>query len=368
MRENKNNMDKVHWSQHAIRLGIMMVILGMPLMAANASAGPFSPLTDNAVYLIGIGLLLLFVAGVFYLAKMAKWFLPVAVTGGILLAIGFGGFVIGILTNTGPDNFCVLNPTDPSCLPPPPTGYTADWECKPVTLAAGGPGGAHDAITEFPDTPFVAADGGTPDLNKVIHVATLDLQNRRFYFDVAVDDDLASTAAAYIATDAFAQDINCRLMNPTPAVGGGLQEIPFWGRMSVSRVSGTRDNGSYVPVFYCDVTAGHYLGWGLNADSGAAADGHDADHSYVSYTNQNVCPAPPPTVGDWQPLGTSDGDADGEWVAAWHTLDLGLSDFTAPPIGSAVDVLLEIGTKPGDPTYRGDLSTLTMSIRIDART
>jgi len=347
-------------AQKLMLTGLFVLVFALPLTAANASAGAFSPLTNNAPVLFGLGFLLVLVGGVLHLAKQEKWALPVLVVGGILVAVGVGAWVLGAVTAPGNGNGF-------DDLPPPPAGYVADWDCKAVTLAAAGPGGAHDVITEFPDAPFVAADAGTPDLNKVISVATLDLQNRRFYYDIAVDDDLGSSAAAYIATDAHSQDLNCRLLNPTPAVGGGLQEIPFWGRLSVSRVAGTRDNGSYVPVFYCDVTAGYYLGFGLNADSGAAADGHDADHSYVSYTNVNACPAPPPLVGDWQPLGTSDGDADGEWVAIWHILDLGLSDFTAPPIGSSVDVLIEIGTQPGNPTYKGDLSTYTMSIRIDSR-
>ena len=345
-----------------VAVGVVLMAVGLPLMAVNASAGQISSWTSNAGILFGLGLVIALVGAVLYFSDTSeKWGMAILVIGLLVAVVGLGGWLIAF--------FAPANGGTPfDDLPPPPPGYSADWECRPMTLATGGPGGAHDGVTEFPDTPFVNADAGTPDLNKVIHVATLDLQNRRFYFDVAIDDDLASTAAAFIATDTFSQDINCRLLNPTPAVGGGLQEIPFWGRMSVSRVSGTRDNGSYVPVFYCDVTAGHYLGFGLNADSGAAADGHDADHSYVSYTDANVCPAPPPTVGDWKPLGTSDGDADGEWVAAWHILDLGLSDFTAPPIGSSVDVLIEIGTRPGDSTYKGDLSTNTMSIRIDTRT
>ena len=46
----------VHWSQHAMRIGLAMVIFGLPLMAGGASAGngPLAPLTDNAVLLFGL--------------------------------------------------------------------------------------------------------------------------------------------------------------------------------------------------------------------------------------------------------------------------------------------------------------------------
>jgi hypothetical protein len=357
------NNNKTHWSQSAVRLGVLMVLVALPFVAGNASAdnGAFSPLTNNALVLFGLGLLVLFVGAVFHLAKMTKWALPTLVIGGLLLAIGGGGFLLGALTNGG-------NGGDFGDLPPPPGGYVADWECAVADMTTSAQGDAHDAITEFPDSPFVAADAGTPDLNKVVAVPTLDLQNRRYYYDIAIDDDLASSAAAYIATDAHSQDINCKLLNPTPAVGGGLQEIPFWGRLTPSRTAGTANNGSYAPVFYCDTTGGYYLGWGANADSGAVAASHTADHTYSSYTRTNACPSPAPLSGDWVPLGTSDGDSDGEWVSVWFVLDNGLSDYTAPPIGSSVDVLIEIGTQPGNPTYDGDLSTYTMSIRIDTRT
>jgi hypothetical protein len=358
-----NNIVSLKNAKMSMMTGVLLVLFALPLMAVPVSAGsPLPILTDNAWVLFGLGILAVLIGAVVYKGIKEEYGMPVLVVGFLLMAVGIGGGLLGALTGATPDS-----PFDD--LPPAPVGWTADWECLPGDMGASALGDGHDAVTEFPDSPFVAADAGTPDLNKVISVVTLDLQNRKFYYDIAIDDDLASTAAAFVATDTHAQDIRCQLMNPPPAVGGGTQNIPFWGRMSVSRVTGTINNGSFAPVFYCDTTAGAYLFWGKNADGGAVAASHTADHTYTSYTAANVCPGSPPTVGDWIPLGVSTGgDADGEWVAVGHVLDLGLSDYTAPPLGSSVDVLIEIGTKPGDAQWKGDLSTLTMSIRIDTRT
>ena len=366
-------MDRV--TMCLVVVGILLMALGTIAGAAQAGSG-FEPLTDNAPLLIGLGFLIALVGGVLrYFEVGKKMALALLVAGFLLMALGAGGWLLGALIGDGTTPLsCPLGTRlqDGLCGTVEGDSYSADWECEWFTIAAGGPGGAHDAITEFPDSPFVAADAGTPDLNKVLHTAvTTDLPSHRQYYDVAIDDDLASTAAAYIATDAYSGDIRCRLMNSKPAVGGGLQEVPFWGRMTPSRVAGTRDNGSFSPVFYCD-TQGYYLGFGTNADSGATPDAHDADHTYVSYTYSHACPATAPSQGDWIPLGTSDGDTDGEWIAVWHVLDLGLSDFAAPPVGSSVDVLIEVGTPPigtaGNSQWHGDLSTNTMSIRIDTRT
>ena len=358
---------------NTLRLGVLLIALGIPMLALTASAasGPLAPLVNASPWLIGIGLLILLVAGVFKLAKMGKWALPAGVVGGLLFVVGIGGYAIGYLTSAGPPTDCeapnVL--VNGACLPPAPTGYVADWNCQVYETTVGSaPGTAHDAVTEFPDAPFIAADGGTPDLNKVLAVDIIDPQNKKVAYDIAIDDDLIQTAAGYVATDATVQDINCKLKNPVPAVGGGLQEIPLWGRLTPSRTSGTAANGTYAPVFYCDATAGYYLGLGAIADSGAVPASHTADHTYVSYTEQNSCPAPAPLVGDWQPLGTSDGDPDGEWVGFWFVLDIGISDYTSPAIGTSVDVLIELGTDPTSTVYDGNLSTLTASIRISART
>ncbi len=126
-------------------------------------------------------------------------------------------------------------------------------------------------VTEFPDTPFVAADGGTPDLNKVIATPTYDLAARVATVDLSVDDDVGISAAGYLDEDAFAFDVNCVLTNPTPAVGGGNQEIPLFAKVSVTRTTGTNNNGTFANVFYGDITGGWYLGVGTIADSGAAA-------------------------------------------------------------------------------------------------
>jgi len=349
----------------AVTMAAVVVTLALSLaiyipIASAGSAGPLQPLVNVATLLFVVGLIGGLVGGVLHIADVgAKYTLPVLVVSGILLVVGVGGWVTGWIYNVDPE----VGPDEP----PVPEGYVAQWDCDFVTLAAGGPGGAHDAVTEFPDTPWTAADGGTPDWNSVIATPVYDAPAGLTTIDVSVDDDVTPATAGYLDEDAYAFDLRCKLLNPIPAVAGGNQEVPLWGRISASRVAGTNNNGSFAPVFRCDVTAGHYLGWGTIADSGAAADGHDADHSYVSYTNAIVCPSAPPLVGDWQPLGTSDGDPDGEWVSIWFVLDTGFSDYTSPPLGSSVYVNAEIGTRPDSTSWRGNVVQATVDLNLLAR-
>jgi hypothetical protein len=310
-----------------------------------------------------VGALLTVIGGILVWRELAMEVASILMVLGVVLA------VVGVVGVFAPPIGTECDPaTDPGCVPPPPPGYVADWNCDWWDISTSAVGDAHDAVTEFPDTPFIAADAGTPDLNKVIMVPTYDVPAKNTLVKVAIDDDLATTATGYIATDTFAWDVNCQLMNPTQAVGGGLQEIPIWARLSPSRTSGTINNGSYADVFYCDITAGVYLGVGTIADSGVAAASHTNDHRYVSYTNSKVCNSPAPLVGDWIPLGTSDGDTDGEWWTVWLVLHYGFSDYTTPALNSRLTVKVEAGTTPGHATYKGNVDVNTLDLLLDART
>jgi len=355
----------------------ILVVIGIALIAtgffaAVASAGPLSQselaieqdfgrgLMNAAPALLGFGVLVVLVGGVLHLIKQEKYAVPAFAVGGLMVAVAIGGFFIGFLGGITIDQ----GPGDE-----PPPGYVAKWQCNFVTLAAGGPGGAHDASAEFPDSPFVAADGGSPDLNKAIGTPIYDVPSKSVVIDISIDDDAAIPSTAFLDEDTYAFDVQCFLTNPIPAVGGGLQEIPLWGRASPSRVAGTINNGSYAPVFYCDVSAGTYLGFGKLADSGADPTGHDADHSYVSYDDAKPCPAAPALVGDWIQLGTSDGDVDGEYFAVFFVLDFGFSDFTAPALGSTdVFIKIEMGTDPNSSGYKGNVEILRIDLNALVRT
>lgn len=338
------------------RVGMMLALFGAAFMPVSYALDPLASLVSWGPALLLIGFIVMAVGAVMHYAGVEKVSMPALVVGALVFVVGLGGWIGGVVlqpSGGGGDDV--------------PVGYAANWECNFFTLAAGGPGGAHDAITEFPDSPFVAADGGTPDLNKVIATPILDLVQKRAVVDVSVDDDLANTAAGYLDEDAYAFDLRCKLLNPLPAVGGGLQEIPIWGRISVTRTAGSQNNGSFARVFYSDVTAGDYLGFGSIADSGAAADGHDVDHTYTSYTSQLTAPAAGPLVGEWRPLGTSDGDPDGEWIAVWYVLDVGLSDYSTPSVGTTLTISVELGTDPTSTQYKGNIQQAFIDLRLLAR-
>jgi len=319
---------------------------------------PVAMLEGAAVALLIIGGVFMGIGALFTKVKATKSLgIPAILIGAILFILSVAGFAVQVLgSGLGPGE-----------LPPPPPGYVAEWNCNFWDISTSTVGDAHDAVTEYPDTPFVAADGGTPDLNKVIATPAYDLTNRIATEDISVDDDVTTTANGFIDEDTFAFDVNCRLMNPAPAVGGGNQEIPVWGQISVTRTTGTNNNGSFAHVFYGDVTAGWYLGFGTIADSGAAAASHTSDHRYVSYTSGLTYPNPAPLVGEWIPLGTSDGDTDGEWIAVWYVLGTGFSDYTAPNLGDSVLITVRLGTSPESTVYDGNVQTVTIDLNLLAR-
>jgi len=350
-----------------------LIVSGDVTMNASATDGNselLDPLVDLAVPLIVIGVLIAMVAVLFYVAKQKQIAIFGGVVAGIFIVTGLGGVLIGAFLIESDGTKCASDEywNGSQCVKIGNGVYVANWDCDFVALAAGGPGGAHDAVTEFPDTPFVAADGGTPDLNKVIMVPVIDYVQGRAIVDVAVDDDATPTNTVYLATDAYAFDVRCKLLNPLPAVAGGNVEVPIWGQMSWTYTAGTNNNGSFAGVLYCDQQAGYYAGFGTIADSGATADLHDADHTYVSYTNSLNCPAAPPLTGGWVPLGTSDGDSDGEWISPWLVLNSGLSDYSSPPVGTTDTATVRLGTSPDQTQWKGNVVTLAIDLRISVRT
>lgn len=337
----------------------LLALLAIPPGGIALQIDPVGMLVGGAVALLIIGGVFMGIGYVFTKVKSTKALgIPAILVGAILFILAVAGFAVQFAGGG----------LGPGQLPPPPPGYVALWSCNFWDISTSAVGDAHDAVTEFPDTPFVAADGGTPDLNKVIATPVYDLANRIATIDLSVDDDVTTTAAAFIDEDAFAFDVNCQLTNPAPAVGGGNQEIPLWGQISVTRTTGTNNNGSFAHVFYGDASAGWSLGFGTIADSGAAAASHTNDHRYASYTSTLGFPNAAPLVGEWIPLGTSDGDTDGEFAAVWFVLGTGISDYTGPNLGDSVLITIRLGTSPESTVYDGNVQTVTIDLNLLART
>src|SRR6266545_4016186 len=141
---------------------------------------PVAMLEGAAVALLIIGGVFMGIGALFTKVKATKSLgIPAILIGAILFILSVAGFAVQVLgSGLGPGE-----------LPPPPPGYVAEWNCNFWDISTSTVGDAHDAMTEYPDTPFVAADGGTPDLNKVIATPAYDLTNRIATEDISVDDD-----------------------------------------------------------------------------------------------------------------------------------------------------------------------------------
>lgn len=381
--------------ERTVRLVSVLMFVGL-MVGVNAVGNASAAGTDVfgawaglaiAGLVVGVALLVTYGFLVKFGSKRAKskW-LPVGVLGLLLAVIVLlpmaGAWLIGGVDldggNCAADEY--KDPDTGECIKIGKTGNRWVLIAPALTGAGGGQGSAaHDAITEFPDGPFVALDGGTPDLNNVIAdyrstiTAFIDRVNHLTSYDIAVDDDVASTAAAFLATDADVADFQFRLDNAVDLNGDGTNDqVPFFGRVtSISRVSGTINNGTAADVFYCDQTAGWYLGFGREIDEGAA---HTSDHTYISFTpSLSGCPNGMPSSGPWRNLGNDDGDS--AFAAFWWGFGsrAGFSDYGAPPVGTAIIIQTEWGTPGQSVCANGDVSDScnvgwTFSLRLSART
>ncbi len=325
------------WAKKARGFGILGFVMGLWgligsfLLLPLASAGPgdfFTPIVVLSGTLIGGGLLLVVIGvvlGRFGGEPGEAVRDPFVGIGAVLLVIGIIGMVIPYI------------PVGPSPPPPPPGGAALKLFCQTATIAAGGPGGAHDAVTEFPTgNSLTAADGGTPDNNRVILTPTYQgLKVVRD--DITVDDEqnafdspFPATGTQWLSISAYAFDINCRVDNPPNAVGGGFKAIGLFGQLSVPYLFGQMGNMTQTTAHYCSVTGGIHLGFGKVADGGTTATGHDANHDFISAWNSRTC-----SVGglsltsDVVSLGgtSTTSPQNGEWVSVFDVLDVGIISY-----------------------------------------
>lgn len=383
--------------ERTVRAISVLVFVGLAVSVnaiGNASAAGmdvFGAYVGLAIAGIVLGFVLLATYG--FLAKFgskrarSKW-LPVGIVGLMLVLVvlipAAGSWIIGLTGGPGDNGQCSAtqyrDPDTGECVDIGKTGNRWTLVAPAITGAGGGQGSAaHDAATELPDGPFVAGDGGTPDLNNVIAdyratiTAFVDRVNHLTSYDIAVDDDVVSTATGFIATDMDAADLQYRLDNAVDANGDGVNDqVPFFARVvSISRTTGTINNGTAADVFYCDQTAGWYIGFGREVDEGAA---HTSDHTYLSFTpSLGGCPGGMPSSGPWRNLGNDDGDS--AYASFWWMFGsrAGFSDYTSPPIGTTIIIVTEWGTPGQTVCENGDTADScnvqwTFSLRLSART
>jgi hypothetical protein len=296
---------------------------------------------------------------------------PALVVGMIALVVGLAAIGVGFLNASigGGTQSCpagqVRDPVSGECVDQ--TNYVADWNCQFVTLASGGPGGAHDAATEFPDSPFIASDGGTPDYDATI-ATPVYTGGRLARIDINVDDEAlnipgtGTNGNTWLNEETYAFDVNCKLLNPPQAIGGGLATVPLWAQWEVPYMFGQAGNSTDDQVYVCDSSnGGVYLGFGAVIDSGQAPNGHDADHTYMSYKYDTSCGSLP-TVGDWMAVGNSSTSApgNGQYVDGWFNLAAGIISYEDTT--TTYSMTLRIGTSPEQSQWRGNIETLRVDI------
>lgn len=343
----------VRWSTRVFgaMVALAMILIVSAGTASAGARGAVQPLIDATWLLIGIGVTGLLFAGLFAFFKMQKVAIPVGIVAGVLTLAGIGGGILGaVLPPDGED--CgtgqTWNPATLQCEDDDGT-QPLELSCGFNTLAAGGPGGAHDASTEFPTSPFVAADAGTPDYDSTI-ATPIYTGDKIARIDITVDDErlaqsgIGANADGWLPEDTYAFDVHCVLANPPRAIGGGFATVGLEGLLTTPYMFGQTGNSTGRPVFVCDQgNGGVYFGWGVNADSGAAGTGHDANHNWISYRPGVSCNQPP-SRGDWMPVGgtSTATPANGEWIAVWFVLDAGIISYEETSVTYTIDVDIRV--------------------------
>lgn len=331
----------------------LLLTSGQAAAASSAETMFVSGTPFFAVGFVATGL----VAGVLAAGKMKEGAIALGIVSVILLAMALAGWAIG---SGGAD--CTVDPTAPECKPPP--GYNARWNCNWL----GTTGTAHDASTEFPDSPFVAADGGTPDYDSTIGTPITNLDLKEVLWEITVDNEALNVPGTgtngntWLAEDTWGADAKCVLENPLNAVGGGSQNVPIWGHIKVSRSMGATGNSTTTPVWLCDSTAGWYLGFGKAADAGSVTASHTNDHEYISYTSSTSCGSAP-LEGGWFNLGGTGTTTvqNGVYINVWQVLHAGLSSYE--DADQTVRVTVELGDDPTDATWAGNVETLFIDMQ-----
>lgn len=353
--------------------GIGLMVFAPSAAAAGTVDPNLSVLVDRAPTFFIAGLIMLgFAAVLYWLEQLEILMMVLAIIGGLLMILSIAGFLIPMVSGGGETPVCPSGQVwNGSACVSSPNGYTAIWTGRIGTVPTNGYfSTAHDAASEFPDAPYTAcasmspagtsmtaSPGGDTSRNWADNYSNTYNSRINSVFTTA-----APTSAAYYVPDCIDLDFHIVLSNPAPAIGGGLQSIPLWGKVSPSRTTGTYANGTNGDVFYSDQAAGGYLGFGLIADDATAT--HTTDHAYKSYVTTLYQTGQWPTTGDWIPLGVTTGNVNGDWTSVWFSLKTpgGFYDG-ADPNGRTVTLSIDIGTMPGNSGgYKGNVLHFTWNL------
>jgi hypothetical protein len=275
---------------------------------------------------------------------------------GILIVLGVSvGVGAGIdMWNGGEDPqkpFCERFPNDPSCV----------WAPDFTILVPSTPAGAgRDTAAEIPGAPFTQCGSMSPAATMITYNtdAYVDSSNKRIEMQVAINDDLAPTTAGYQLDECFLVDFAINLENGRDADGdSNIDAVTYFGRIrSITRTTMVDGNSSQpYNVFYWDTTNGWYMGW--MKESASQASNGDWISSYPAGVSDDRLPT---GASEWKQLGSHSGGS-AEYVSFWFAArNYGIFGYTQPPVGSSVDILVDIGTVEIHDTW-------TVQVKLNAR-
>ncbi len=223
----------------------------------------------------------------------------------------------------------------------PPGAYVPKFEIILQTTRST----ARDVASEIFDTQGGTGGGGeTPTATLCAYGtnAEVDLANKVLRHAVTVDDDAATSAAAFSAPDICSVDFSFRLLNPVDANGDGVMDAVtiFW-RLRSSGVTETEDgNGTSTRrnLFMRDNTFGWYVGVSRDVDT------INTDGQWVSVAPAGIDDTKLASSYAFSNLGTNAGADEDYATFAWIFRNYGPYGFTQPLIGYTYTMLVDIGT------------------------
>lgn len=178
--------------------------------------------------------------------------------------------------------------------------------------------------------------------------AEVDRANRVVRWQVTVDDDIATSAAAFSAPDSCAHDLAVRLTNPRDVNGDGVQDsVSFFGRLRSISATTAQDGNQTTPrnIFMFDNTFGWYVGFSRRVDT------QTTDGTWLSVAPPGTSDGQLKTSFDWTNLGSTTG-ADEDYIGlAAISRNYGFYGFTQPVIGYTYSFVWDIGTPESFVTY-----------------
>lgn len=178
--------------------------------------------------------------------------------------------------------------------------------------------------------------------------ALVDRSNRLIQWQITVDDDVATSAAAFSAPDSCSHSLAVRLTNPRDVNGDGVQDsVAFFGRLRSISATTAQDGNQTTPrnIFMFDTTFGWYVGFSRRVDT------QTTDGTWLSVCPAGCADAQLKTAFDWTNLGSTTG-ADEDYIGlAAISRNYGFYGFTLPTAGYTYSFVWDIGTPDSYVTY-----------------